>query len=436
MEWWVSLSMMLGLLLLMLTTGMPVAFAFMVTNFIGIVIFAGWGQLDMLVRNGVDLISSGSLTPIIPFTLMGLILSHSGVGWQIVEAIEKWIGGIPGRLSLLAILSGTIIGALSGVSMAVAAILCTTIAPAMMKRGYSNEMTIGPILVGSLIDNLIPPSSIAILMGVVAQVSIGRLLFGIVGPGLLLSLLCIIYIIVRAGMRPDLAPKYQVFIPVREKIVGLRHIVPVGFIFMAVMGLIFFGVATPSESAALGALSCFIVVAGYRKLTWDVCKKTMLDTVKICVMIYLIVMTASIYSNLLSYSGALPGATAALTAANIPKAVVLALMILAVLIMGTFTEAVSIMMVTMPVFMPVVHHYGIDPVWFCSLMIVAVAIGGITPPYGLILFVVQALLKEKGVTMGDVFRASIPYIAIAVFSLLILCVFPIIILWLPQLMRG
>lgn len=436
MEWWVTLTMLFCLLLAILATGMPVAFAFMVTNFVGIIIFAGWGQLDMLVRNGVDLISSGSLLPVTTFTMMGMILSHSGLGKEIIDAIDKWLGRLPGRLSLLAVVAGTIIGALSGVSMAVSSILCTTVAPTMMEKGYSKDMTIGPVMVGALIDTLIPPSTIVVVYGVIAQVSIGKLLIAIIMPGILLASLCMIYIIIRAIMRPEVAPRYEVHVTTREKIAGLQFVLPVGFIFMMALGLIFLGVATPNEASALGALGCFIVVAIYRRLTWDVCKKTILDGVRVSVMVFFICMTASVYSNLLSYSGAVAGASAAIVQANMSKTVILFLMIFIVLILGMFTEGFSIMLMTVPVFMPFVRLYGVDPLWFSVLYLVAIVIGNITPPFGLILYVTQALLRGMGVTMRDVFKAAVPYVVIALISMLFLCAFPEIILWLPRLMKG
>jgi tripartite ATP-independent transporter DctM subunit len=435
-DWQIMLLAIFVLLLAFMLSGLPVAFCFLSINLLGV--FFLWGGehgLRQLTMSFADSITSFTLVPIPLFILMGELMFHSGVAPLMLSTVDKLVGRIPGRLSLLAVGGGIVFATLSGSSVAGVAMLGGTLVPEMQKRGYSKAMSLGPILGAGGLAVLIPPSSFAVLLGAVANISIGDILIAIISPGLLLATAYATYIIVVCKLRPSLAPAYDVnpSTAAAKFVAFVRYILPLGFIVFLVTGVIFLGIATPSEAAACGAIGCVALTAAYRALSWNTIKKSLASTTRVTVMLFMIIMGASALSQILAYTEVSQGLVKFAAGLPIPPIFVIVAMQLVVLLMGCFMEVVSIMMITIPIFMPVLTALHFNPVWFATILLVNLEMAMITPPFGMSLFVMKATAPSD-VTIGDCILAALPFIACHVFVMVLLMCFPEIVLWLPGFM--
>ncbi|MFC1872936.1 TRAP transporter large permease subunit [Chloroflexota bacterium] len=437
MEWQLALLVIIGGSLLLMLTGMPVAFCFLLIGVIGsFVFFGGEIGLHLMVSSLRASLTLFSLLPVVLFILMGEVMFHSGIAPRLIDALDKWIGHLPGRLSLEAIAGGTVFSTLTGTSIASTAMLGELLVPEMEKRGYKKSMSLGPILGSGGLAMMIPPSSLAVLAGALATVSIGRTLIGIVIPGLLMATLYAIYTIVRCRLQPQLAPPYDLPpVSLEEKLLTFtKYILPlVGIVFM-VTGVIILGIATPSEAAATGCVGVFILVACYGKLTWQTIKKSMVGTVTVAVMILTVISASRVFTHILAYSGGARGMIDYTLGLDLEPIFVILAMQFIVLIMGMFMGVVSIMMIVLPIFMPIVTVMGFDPVWFLVIFLLNIEMGTTSPPVGMSLYVMKGVAPPD-TTMGDVYRAALPYLGCDLIIMVLLITFPSLVLWLPGLMR-
>lgn len=435
MEWWAALVLMIGGLIALLAIGLPVAFAFFMINVVGALTFLGGSYgLVQMVRNAETAVTSFALVPIPLFLLMGEILFHSGLAERAIDAVDRLISRLPGRLSIVAICGGTFFAALSGSSMANTAMLGSTLMPEMRKRGYHTSMAVGPIMGTGGIAILIPPSGLAVLLGGLGQISIADLLIGGILPGLLIAVLFFAYVIARCSLNPDLAPAY----PVADLGAWQRwrpflvNVLPLLIIFVAVVGSMLAGIATPSESAALGAFASIVAALFYRRLDWSVFKKALMETAKISAMIFLIADASLTFSQILSFSGATQGFLAGIGNLDLTPTLLLVLMLVILLVLGCFMDPLSIMMITLPFYMPLVRTAGVDQVWFGVMMLLSLEIGFLTPPFGLLLFVMRGVAPPD-ISMRDIIVSVIPFVLLQVLGLAIIFMLPAFVTWLPSL---
>ncbi|MFC2003514.1 TRAP transporter large permease subunit [Chloroflexota bacterium] len=436
MEWWVAGISIFSVFLVLLLMGLPVAFVFMAINVAGVFLF--WGGtigLQQLIFSIWSSVSTFSLLPVPLFVLMGEVMFLSGIAPLMIDSMDKWLGRLPGRLALLALGGGTAFSFMSGSSISSVAMLGSVLVPDMEKRGYSKSMSIGPILGSGLLAGMIPPASLAVFLAAIAQISVGRLLMAIIIPGLIMATLYAPYIIIRCWLDPSLAPSYKPTpTPLVEKLIStVRHILPLGGIVFLVIGVIFIGMATPSEAAALGALGCFVLAALYGKMNWEMLKKSVSGTLRVSGMIFLIFTGAIAYSQILAFTGVTSNLVGLATGLPVHPMVILIAMQFLVLIMGMFMDASSILMVCLPIYMPIVYALGFDPIWFGVVMLINVEIGLISPPFGFCLFTMKGVAPADS-TMGDIYRAAIPYCILDVLLMGLVIAFPILALWLPGLM--
>ncbi len=417
--------------------GIPVAFSFLVVIIVGAPMIWGLGPgMSQVILSMSDSLMNFALIPIPLFILMGDVIFHSKIAPDMIDAMDKWIGRLPGRLSLMAVTGGALFSTLTGTSLASTAMLGETLIPEMQKRGYKKPMSIGPILGSGGLALMIPPSALAVLLGAVGEISIGRILIAIIGPGLLMAILYGGYIIIRCILQPSIAPVYQVeSTPFSKKLIALvKYILPVGFIIFMVVGVIYAGVATPTEAAATGALSCFLFSLVQGRLTWEVVKRSMTGTLRITVMVFMIITGSQLFSQILAYSGAVNGLTDFVLAFPTHRMLVLLAMQFVLLVLGMFMNAQSIMMITLPVFMPIVYALEFDPVWFAVIYLLNMEMASTTPPFGLALFVMKGVAPQ-GTTMADVCRAATPYLLLDVLAMAIIIIFPQTALWLVETMH-
>jgi len=437
LEWTYAAAFIFGILFVLLLIGVPVAFSFLFVNIFGAFLFwGGEAGLRQLILSMWTSVASFTLLPVPLFILMGEIMFRSGVATRMMDALDKWLGCLPGRLSLLAVAGGAVFSVMSGSSMASIAMLGSVLVPEMERRGYRSAMSIGPIIGSGCLAVMIPPTALGVILASLAQISIGKLLIAIIIPGILMAVLYASYILIRCLIQPHLAPNYDLAgSSFSEKIrSAVLYILPAGGIVFLVIGVIFLGIATPSEAAALGALGCFILAAFYKKLTWRVIKESTLGTLRVSAMVFLIFAGAAAYTQLLAYTQVTSNLVHLATAVPLPPIATLVGMQFIVMIMGMFMESVSILMVCLPLYMPIVHSLNFDPTWFGVIMLINVEIATISPPFGLCLFAMKAVAPPHS-TMSDIYRASIPYWILDIFLMLLVIAFPQIALWPVQMMR-
>jgi tripartite ATP-independent transporter DctM subunit len=435
-EWHLFLLILFGSILFLMLMGIPVAFSFLAVIIVGAPMIWGLGPgMAQVILSLSGSLMNFALLPLPLFILMGEVVFHSNIAPRMIDTLDKWIGRVPGRLSLMAVAGGALFSTLTGTSLASTAMLGGTLIPEMEKRGYKKPMSLGPILGSGGLALMIPPSALAVLLGAIAEISIGSILIAIVLPGLLLAVLYGGYIVIRCILQPSIAPVYQVeSTPLPEKITAfIKNILPVGFIIFLVVGVIYAGIATPTEAAATGALGCFIFSLIQRSLTWGVVKKSMTGTLKITLMVFMIIAGSQMFSQIMAYSGAVWGLTDFVLGLPTHRILILLAMQVVLLLLGMFMNAQSIMMITLPIFMPVVTALEFEPVWFAVIYLLNMEMASTTPPFGLALFVMKGV-SSKGTTMLDISRAAIPFLLLDVLAMALIIIFPGIALWLVQSM--
>jgi tripartite ATP-independent transporter DctM subunit len=435
MTWQMASLLLLGGTTALLLIGMPVAFTFIAINLIGASLFLGGDAgLDQLARNSVASVINFSLTPIPLFVLMGEVLFHTGLATKVIDGIERLIRQVPGRLAVVAVVAGTVFSAISGSTIATTAMLGSLMLPLMLARGYQPAMATGPIMAIGAVDMLIPPSALTVLLGSLSGISISKLLIGGVVPGLILSVAFVAYIVGRVMLNPALAPAT----PIETKTGWAKYellvlyVLPLISIFVVVIGAMSGGIATPTESAALGALATMALAAIYRVLTVKALMTALRGTVGISAMILFIILGATTFSQILSFSGATEGIVATVFKHGLSPFAILGGMLLLLIFLGIFVDQVSMMLITLPVFMPIVQRLGFDPIWFGVLYLICMQLGLLLPPHGLLLMTMKGVAPPE-VTMAHIFRAVVPYIVMSLVLLALLLTFPVIATWLPHL---
>ena len=436
MDWVTAAILIFGLLSVLFLIGVPVAFSFLFVNMLFAFIFWGDNGFSQLILSIHRSISLFSLIPLPLFILMGQVIFLYEISRNMMDTMDKWVGRLPGRLSLMAVGGGVLFATLSGSSMASTAMLGQTLLPEMERKGYKAQMTLGPIMGSGCLAGMMPLSALAIILACLAQISVGDFLLTIVGPGLLMAVIYAIYIIVRAILQPELAPAYHIEkVPLGQKVfLAVKYIAPLSLIIISVIGIIMSGVATPTEAAAVGSLVCFILAFMYKGIRPDIFKKALLSCLKITVMMLMILSGATGFSEILAYTGATTNIVEIVTHLKLsPMGILIAMQIILILL-GTFLESLAIMMITIPIYLPIIKTLGFDPYWFCAIFLINMELATISPPYGLVLFTMKGVAPNY--TMKDIFKASIPFNVLDVLALALVMIFPGIALWLPHLLKG
>lgn len=434
MSWQAAAWLMLGGSTVLLFLGLPVAFSFLVINLLGALLFLGGeAGLQQLVRNSVGSVASFSLTPIPLFILMGEVLFHTGLAVKVIDGVERLIRQVPGRLAVVAVVAGTVFSAISGSTIATTAMLGSLMLPVMLSRGYHPTMATGPLMAIGAVDMLIPPSALTVLLGSLSGISISKLLMGGVLPGLILSVAFVLYIIARVKLNPALAPATE-FTEYRgwEKLRPFfQYVVPLVSIFVVVVASMSAGWATPTESAAIGALFTMVLAAAYRSLTARKLLAALRGTAAISGMILFIILGATTFSQILSFSGASNGLVDLIAGLGLSPYAVIAAMMALLIFLGLFVEQVSMMLITLPIYMPLVQKYGVDPVWFGVMFLICMQLGLLLPPHGLLLMTMKGVAPAE-VRMGHIFVAVLPYIVMSLLLLALVFFVPAVAVWLPQ----
>jgi tripartite ATP-independent transporter DctM subunit len=437
MLWYNALYLLLGSVILFITLGFPIAFAFFLANIIGAFIFLGGGiGIEAFVRGSMSSITNFSLAPIPFFLLIGEILLKTGLAFRAVDAIDGAIRQIPGRLAVVAVTGGTVFSALSGSTVATTAMLGKSLVPDMLKRGYHPSMATGPIMAIGGVDMLIPPSNLAVIFATLAssvsvvKVSVSQLLIAGTLPGLIMSVAFIGYIVARCWWNPRLAPSST---PAAEQHASrwtplLVDVFPLLSIFVVIIGSMYMGWASPTDSAALGCIATVLLAAARRVLTTSAVKEALKNTALVTTMLFFIVAASTTFAQILAISGATDGALAALGRLNLSPLLAVLAMVGVLLLLGCFLEQIAMMLLTLPFFMPLANSLNVDILWLSVILLIALQIGLLSPPFGLLLFVMRAVAPPE-VTTQQIWAATLPFVFI------VLCVLSLVIA-VPWLATG
>lgn len=431
MEWWLIGLILFASLLLFLSSGIPVAFGLGFLSLIAIFILWGSDGLIVLATTSYTTNVHFMLIAVPLFIFMGECIAVSGIGKNAFEMIDSWLGFLPGGIAVTSVGTCTVFGAVTGFSPATCAALGPVTIPEMLKRGYDKGFAVGAIATGAGIAIIIPPSTLMVLYGFLAEVSIGKLFLGGVIPGLVLSAVIISSIILRAILNPGLAP-YRKKSNWRERFRLSIYIAPFICLIMLVLGTIWGGVATPTEGAALGATGGLVLLALYRRLDWPTFKKILVSTVQVNCMVMFILIGATLFTSILAFTGFTAHLAEWATSLAVSKWLIFAFMMISIFFMGCVMDPGSILFITIPIFLPIIYKLGFDPIWFGIVILLNLEIATITPPVGLNLYVLKGIAPPE-VSLDDIIRGSAPYWLIDAIALLIVVLNPGLVTWLPNL---
>ncbi len=423
----ISFLVMLAILL----SGMPIAVVMALMGAVGGVLMYGWPLVDSMGPVMWSVMNENLLTAIPLFILLGELMLRSGMADRMYGALSLWLNRLPGGLLHTNIGCCALFAATSGSSVATAATIGTVATPALEERGYDKAKSLGSIAAGGTLGILIPPSVNLLIYGSLSETSIGQLFVAGIIPGIMLTLIFMIYIAFSNRKYREEA----VVVSWEQKFKALGALIPPAIIFLIVMGSIYLGIATPTESAALGVVAALIMVALAGQCSIDFFSRCFRQTAKTTGMVLLIVLSAFILNVTLSLTGVAQTTTLWVTSLGISTTALLVLLIVFYILLGMFMDVLSMMVLTIPIAVPVVMAAGVDPVWFGIFIILMCELGLITPPVGMNLYVVHGVRSDSGPFM-DVVRGAIPYVLIMIaFSGLLIAV-PELVTWLPQSMYG
>jgi tripartite ATP-independent transporter DctM subunit len=437
MTWWVALSSGIGLLLVLLFLGIPVFVAFLILNVAGILVLMGPAGFGLFANSIYTTATITALATVPLFIVMGEILFRSGAMEAVFDSLDRLVGRIRGRQYILCILLSAILGALSGAAMAVAGLLGRSLLPTMLKRGYDTKLSAGVILAGACLDPIIPPSVLAILIATLAEISTAGLLIAGIIPGLLLMCLFIIYVMYRVWRDPSIAPDASSDAESSQSTtsipVAMLRIIPCAFVFFMVMGLIMFGVATPTEAAATGVFGAVIVAFIYRRFSWRMIGEALSTAATVSALLLVIMCCAVMFSQLLTFTGATRAVAELVANLGLPAVLMLFAMLALPFVLFMFLDQLALMLVLIPIYQPLLKLYDFDAIWFWTLFLIVATVGGLTPPFGYVLFALKSAAPQLPTAL--IFRSSWPFVWLIVLGMVILVIFPDLITVLPNLTK-
>jgi C4-dicarboxylate transporter, DctM subunit len=436
------LGIAMALMLVFFLAGMHVAGALGLIGMILMYLFSDRPLWDMLGQIAWNVNSSFVLVAVPLFVMMGEILIYSRLSERLYQVLSHWLAPLPGGLLHSNIAFCAVFGAISGSSAACAATVGAVALPSFRARHYSERLVIGTLAAGGTLDILIPPSISMIIYGVLAEESIGRLYLAGFIPGFLLAGIFMFIIAIAAKIWPSVAPR-EAAPSWRVRLLGLLSLFPVIVLMFIVLGTIYLGVATPTEAAAFGVVASFILAALNRQVTRHMLRQVLITTVRTSSMIMLIVTSAFILSFALAILGVPARLTALVSGMQLTPVTFVILLVIFYMVLGTFMEALSMMVTTMPILVPVLKSMGIDLVWFGIIMVILLEAALVSPPEGLNLYIIQGIRKsvseEAGLQVGtmlDLWIGVLPFMVGMALCIALLLMFPEIALWLPNLVMG
>jgi tripartite ATP-independent transporter DctM subunit len=428
---------MLPVAFLLMFLGFPVAFCMMVTAVLfGLAVFGDRVVFQFIEK--IDDLSSNFVFAAVPlFVFMGSMLERSGIAERLFEAIHIWTRRLPGGLALATVIMCILFAASSGVIGATESVVGLLTIPVMMRYGYNRALISGTICAGGSLGTIIPPSVVAVVMGPLANLSVGDILYGMTFPGFLMGLLYLIYILVLCVLRPENGPA----IPrspddpgfIEKLITSLESLIPPVLLIFAVLGSILLGWASPTEAAAIGALASVLLTVLYGTFSIASFYEALIKTLKVTAMIMMVLLAGTLFTGVFIGAGGINTASKLIGELNLSPWVLLSLMMLIIFIAGFFLDWISIVLIFVPIFTPLATMAGFDGVWFCVLFLIMIQTSYLTPPMAPAIFYLRAVAPPE-ITISHMYRGVVPFIALQVLTLFFTMAFPQLVTWLPEQM--
>jgi tripartite ATP-independent transporter DctM subunit len=433
METWGTTTLLFAILIGGIALGLPIAFVLAGIAVIFTLLLWGVNGLLMIALTAFDKGTDFVLVALPLFILMGNFLEVSGIADGLYDAMHKWIGRIPGGLASGTVIICAIFAAMAGISGAATVSMGLIAVPSMLRRHYDKRMVLGTVAAGGALGMLIPPSIIAIIYASLAGTSVSQLFAACMIPGIILSIMFIIYLTMRCLIQPHLGPPTYEAFSRREKLMSLKAVIFPLIIILMVLGGIYFGITTPTEAAGVGAFGSVIACALHRRLTWTNVKIAVRRTFSITSMIMWIVFGAICFSRTYSVAGASDLITSVVVGLDVPPLTIIWAMMLIFFVLGMFIETSGICMIAIPIFLPIVHALRFDPLWFGVLFMINTEMGLISPPFGMTLFWLKGVVPPE-IKMGDIYNSIWPFVIIQIACLFLMMYVPGISLWLPSML--
>ena len=426
-----ALAVLVPLLLALLGLSIWVAVSLFLLALTALQFFSTTPPLNILATIGWNSTNSWALVALPLFIFMGELLLRTKISERMFQGLTPWVGKLPGGLAHINVIASTLFAAVSGSSAATAATIGKITIPELKGRGYNDGIVLGSLAGAGTLGFLIPPSLVMIIYGVLAQVSIGQLFIGGILPGLLLGLGFMAYLAIASLLNPQLTPETEEVYSWGERLRGLWGLFPVTLLILAVLGSIYLGFATPTESAAIGVVGALLLALAYRTLTWEGFREAVLGAVRTTCMIGLIVAGAAVLSTAMGFLGIPRALAESITALNLSPYALIAVLALFYILLGFFLDGISMIVVTLPITLPLITAAGFSPLWFGVFLVLMVEAAQVTPPVGFNLFVIQGVSTRP---IGFIARAAFPFFLILLGLAALLTLFPQIVLFLPSKM--
>ena len=429
-------ALMMGLIMVGVLTGFPLAIPIGGVGVIFGFLLFGAGSIEIISGRVFSLVTNYTLLAVPAFIFMGGMLQHSGIAEKMYDSLYLWLGGLRGGLAIITVLIGTIMAACVGVIAASITMLAMVALPAMLTRGYDKGLASGSVVAGGCLGILIPPSIMLVIYGPMAWISVGKLFMAAFFPGFTLSALYCAYIAIRSYLQPHIAPS----IPSKERrmpflkktILLITSMAPTAILIMAVLGVIFLGIAAPTEASATGAFVATLLAIAYRRFNFKVLRETAIATLKLTSMILLIGSCAFAFVGVFLSAGCGNVVEELILSAPGGRWGAFAAVMLVVFLLGFFIDWIGILFIIVPIISPLAPALGFDPLWFAMMICINLQMSFMTPPFAPGIFFLRGTAsKELGLTMGDIIRGVIPFIFLVFIGLTLFIIFPQIILWLP-----
>ncbi|GGE73626.1 tripartite transporter large subunit [Streptosporangium jomthongense] len=424
-------AMFLSLLLLLLS-GMPLAFVLISLAVLFTILLWGLDALVLTVLQTYDVMTSDVLLAIPLYVLMASILQRSGIIEALYKAMEHWFRRLPGGLAVGTIAICTVMAAMTGIVGAAVAAMGILALPSMLRRGYDEKLALGVICAGGTLGILIPPSIITIVYAATAQISVGKMFAAGIVPGMVLSGLYVSYVVIRTMLRPSLAPAPDnITVSWLEMFRSLKSLFLPTLIVFSVLGSIYAGIATPTEAAAVGVVGAMLSAMLQGQFTMANLSDAAMDTLRVTTMIMWITIGAKIFVSIFTGTGGADSLLMFIENLELNRWLVVLSMMGILVLLGLFLDEIGIILLCVPVFMPIIAAFGFDPVWFGVLFLITAQMAYITPPFGYTLFYIKGVLPP-GIGMETVYRAILPFLVLQIMALILFMLFPDLVTWLPD----
>ncbi|MEQ2525937.1 TRAP transporter large permease [Robertmurraya yapensis] len=422
------------LLLVLILLRVSVGLSLFLVGFLGVAWLSDWNVgLSQLGTSAFGTAKNYSLSVIPLFILMGMFMSNTGLGKDLFQAVDKWIGHFRGGLAIATIGAASIFAAISGSSNATTATLAKITIPEMKEYNYKTTFSTAAVAAGGTLGILIPPSVILILYGALTNEPIGPLLIGGLIPGVIMTILFMLMINIQVRLNPSIAPRKKESTPFKEKMSSLRGVWPFLVIFFISIGGIYFGVFTPSEAGGIGAVGAFLLTLFTKRLNWTKLYSSLDESIRLTVMLFLILIGASLFGKFLALSQIPMYLTSTVGSLDVSPYLIMAMILVVYFILGMFMEGIAIMVLTLPIVYPLITQLGFDGLWFGIIMVMVLNIGVLTPPLGLSIYIISGVVRD--VPIEKIFKGVIPAIVTMIIFTIILVIFPEIVTFLPNMIQ-